>query len=38
MEGVPAKVPSALSEVFENSQFAVFKVRRESLTNAAPKP
>ena len=37
-EGVPAKIPSALSEVFENSEFAVFKVRRESLTEAAPKP
>ena len=37
-EGVPAKIPSALSEVFENSEFAVFKVRRESLTETAPKP
>ena len=37
-EGVPAKIPSALSEVFENSEFAVFKVRRESLSEAAPKP
>ncbi len=37
-EGVPAKIPSALSEVFENSQFAVFKVRRESLSETAPKP
>src|SRR6266481_4637891 len=37
-EGVPAKIPSALSEVFENSQFAVFKVRRESLRETAPKP
>jgi hypothetical protein len=37
-EGVPAKIPSALSEVFENSEFAVFKVRRESLSETAPKP
>jgi hypothetical protein len=37
-EGVPAKVPSALSEVFTNSEFAVFKVRRESLGEAASKP
>jgi hypothetical protein len=37
-EGVPAKIPSALFKVFENSEFAVFKVRRESLTEAAPKP
>jgi len=37
-EGVPAKIPSALSEVFENSQFAVFKVRRESLSETGQKP
>jgi hypothetical protein len=37
-EGVPAKIPPALFKVFENSEFAVFKVRRESLTEAAPKP
>jgi hypothetical protein len=37
-EGVPANIPSALSEVFENSEFAVFKVRRESLSETAPKP
>jgi hypothetical protein len=30
-EGIPATIPAALSEVFENSQFAVFKVRRENL-------
>ena len=29
-EGVPAKVPSALSEVFTNSEFAVFKVNPSS--------
>jgi hypothetical protein len=37
-ERVPAKVPSALSEVFTNSEFAVFKVRRESLSETAPTP
>jgi hypothetical protein len=37
-EGVPAKIPSALSEVFANSEFAVFKVRRESLSETAPRP
>jgi len=37
-EGVPAKIPSALSEVFENSEYAVFKVRRESLSGTARKP
>ena len=37
-EGIPEKIPPALPEVFENSEFAVFKVRRESLTEAAPKP
>ena len=37
-EGVPPKIPSALSKVFENSEFAVFKVCRESLSEAAPKP
>ena len=34
----PSEDPPALSEVFENSEFAVFKVRRESLSEAAPKP
>jgi len=37
-EGVPAKIPTSLSEVFANSEFAIFKVRRESLSKAAPKP
>lgn len=37
-EGVPAKIPSVLSEVFENSQFAIFKVRKESLSEAVPNP
>jgi hypothetical protein len=37
-DGIPAKIPPALSEVFKNSEFAVFKVRRESLSETAPKP
>jgi len=37
-EGVPAKIPTSLSEVFANSEFAIFKVHRESLSKAAPKP
>jgi hypothetical protein len=37
-EGIPATIPAALSEVFENSEFAVFKVRRKSLSGTAPNP
>ncbi len=37
-EGVPAKLPSALSKVFANSEFAIFKVRLESLSEVSPKP
>jgi hypothetical protein len=37
-EGSPAKIPPAVSEVFENPEFAVFKVRRESLSETGPKP
>jgi hypothetical protein len=37
-EGIPAKIPPALSEVFANSAFAIFKVRRGGLTGTAPKP
>jgi hypothetical protein len=37
-EGVPAKIPSALSKVFANSEFAIFKVRLESLSEVSPKP
>ncbi|PYK17739.1 MAG: hypothetical protein DME55_09050 [Verrucomicrobia bacterium] len=36
-EGIPAKIPAALSKVFENSEFAVFEVRRKGLTGTAPK-
>jgi hypothetical protein len=37
-EGIPAKIPSALSKVFANSEFAIFKVRLESLSDVSPKP
>lgn len=37
-EGIPAKIPPALSEVFENSEFAVFKVHPERLSEAATNP
>jgi hypothetical protein len=36
-EGIPAAIPTVLSEVFENSEFAVFKVRRESRGEAGSK-
>ena len=35
-EGIPPKIPAALSQVFENSQFGVFKVRRENLALVKP--
>jgi hypothetical protein len=31
-------IPAAFSEVFANSEFAVFKVRGEGLSETAPKP
>jgi len=37
-ENIPAAVPAVLSEVFENSEFAIFKVRRDSLRETAGKP
>ena len=37
-EGIPATIPVAISKVFEDSEFVVFKVCRESLTGTAPKP
>jgi hypothetical protein len=37
-EGIPAMIPAALSKVFENSEFAVFEVRRKGLSGTAPKP
>lgn len=35
---IPANIPPALSEVFENLDYAVFKVRFEPLSEATPKP
>jgi hypothetical protein len=37
-EGIPATIPVAISKVFENSEFAVFKVQLESLSETAPTP
>jgi hypothetical protein len=36
-EGIPAVIPAALSEVFANSEFAVFKVHPERLTETTPE-
>jgi hypothetical protein len=36
-EGIPATVPAAISNVFENSEFAVFKVDPQRLTATAPQ-
>jgi hypothetical protein len=37
LDGIPAKIPPALSKVFENSEFAVFKVHPERLTETTPE-
>ena len=37
-EGIPARIPTGISKVFENSEFAVFKARRESPSETGPKP
>ena len=37
-EGVPATIPAGISKVFENSEFAVFKVHPESLSETGPTP
>jgi hypothetical protein len=37
LDGIPAKIPPALPEVFENSEFAVFKVHPERLTETTPE-
>jgi hypothetical protein len=37
-DGVPATIPAATSKVFENSEFAVFKVHPEGLSETTPKP
>jgi hypothetical protein len=36
-EGVPAPIPAAISKVFENSEYAVFKVHPERLSEATPE-
>jgi hypothetical protein len=36
-EGVPATIPTSLSNVFENSEFAVFKVDPQRLSETVPK-
>jgi hypothetical protein len=36
-EGVPATIPASLSNVFENSEFAVFKVDPQRLSETVPK-
>jgi hypothetical protein len=35
-EGIPATIPASLSKVFENSQFAVFKVDPQRLSKRVP--
>ena len=35
-EGIPATIPANLSKVFENSEFAVFKVDPQRLSETAP--
>ena len=36
-EGIPATIPASLSNVFENSEFAVFKVDPQRLSETVPK-
>lgn len=36
-EGIPAMMPPGLSKVFENSEFAVFKVDRQHLSETVSK-
>jgi hypothetical protein len=36
-EGIPATIPAAISKVFENSEFAVFEVHPERLTETTPE-
>lgn len=37
-EGIPTRISTGISKVFENSEFAIFKARRESPREAALKP
>jgi hypothetical protein len=36
-EGVPVTIPASLSKVFENSEFAVFKVDQQRVSETVPK-
>ena len=36
-EGIPATIPASLSKVFENSEFAVFKVDPQRLSETVPQ-
>jgi hypothetical protein len=36
-EGIPATIPAVISKVFEHSEFAVFKVHPERLTETTPE-
>jgi hypothetical protein len=36
-EGIPATIPGAISKVFENSEFAVFQVHPERLSETPSK-
>ena len=36
-EGIPATIPASISKVFENSEFAVFKVDPQRLSETVPK-
>jgi hypothetical protein len=36
-EGIPATIPASLSKVFENSEFAVFKVDPQRVSETVPK-
>jgi hypothetical protein len=36
-EGIPATIPASLSKVFENSEYAVFKVDPQRLSETVPK-
>ena len=37
-DGLPAEIPATISNVFENSEFAVLKVNPERLSETVPKP
>jgi hypothetical protein len=37
IDALPATIPAIISKVFENSEFAVFKVHPERLTETTPE-